>query len=350
MARFAVLDYKTNWLGEPGRAADRLSLPPGGAVGRDVAPPLRAAGAAVHRRPAPLPALAAAGYDPDTPPRRRRLPVRARDDRARTGSAAAADAPGVFGWRPPAGLVGRAHRRAGRGDAVSAVREDLDPFDARLAQAASGLLRAFNEAGVLSAADVHVARRLGALAGEDDESVLLAVALAVRAPRLGHVHVDLERDPRDGAVEAEDPVDLEALPWPDAAAWVGAVAASPLVAAADERCRRAAAAARRLAVPGPLLGRGGLGRRRPAGDAADAPAGIDGAVLQDGPGAAVRRGARRPPGAGRGRRRAAALRGRGRRPGHRQDDDGGADRRAAVRAGRAGRRAGAARGARGCRR
>ena len=37
---------------------DRVALPPRGARGRDAAPPLRAAGAAVRRRAAPLPALA----------------------------------------------------------------------------------------------------------------------------------------------------------------------------------------------------------------------------------------------------------------------------------------------------
>ena len=42
----------------PRRAADRLALPPGGARRRDAAPPLRAAGAAVLGRAAPLPALA----------------------------------------------------------------------------------------------------------------------------------------------------------------------------------------------------------------------------------------------------------------------------------------------------
>jgi exodeoxyribonuclease V alpha subunit len=121
---------------------------------------------------------------------------------------------------------------------MSALRDGLDPFDARLASGASGLLRAFNQAGVLSAADVHVARRLGALAGEDDESVLLAVALAVRGPRLGHVHVDLERIRGTVAVEADDPVDLEALPWPSPGDWVARVAASPLVAAPDARAVR----------------------------------------------------------------------------------------------------------------
>ena len=58
----------------------------------------------------------------------------------------------------------------------------LDPFDVRRAQRAPGLLQAFNDAGVLVAADVHVALRLGRLCGDDDPSVLLAAALAVRAP------------------------------------------------------------------------------------------------------------------------------------------------------------------------
>jgi exodeoxyribonuclease V alpha subunit len=105
-----------------------------------------------------------------------------------------------------------------------------DLFDARLALAASGPLREFNRAGVLSAADVHVARRLGALSGEREETVLLAVALAVRGPRLGHVLVDLATIAQTAAVDTEDPVDLEALQWPASDQWVAAVAASPLVA------------------------------------------------------------------------------------------------------------------------
>ena len=38
-----------------------------------------------------------------------------------------------------------------------------DPADRRLALGAGGLLRVFNEAGVLEAADVHVAARLSRL-------------------------------------------------------------------------------------------------------------------------------------------------------------------------------------------
>jgi exodeoxyribonuclease V alpha subunit len=122
---------------------------------------------------------------------------------------------------------------------MSAAVEQHDPYEARIAAAASGPLREFNRAGVLSAADVHVARRLGRLGTERDDTVLLAAALAVRAPRLGHVHVDLETIRDTAAVESEDPVDLEALPWPEVGPWIEAVAASPLVADAEhpDRCR-----------------------------------------------------------------------------------------------------------------
>ncbi len=89
--------------------------------------------------------------------------------------------------------------------------------------AARGVLAAFNEAGVLDAADVHVARRLGRLGGESDEAVLLAAALAVRAVRLGSVCVQLDRWRE---VTVED-VDVAALPWPDDV--LGPLRASPLV-------------------------------------------------------------------------------------------------------------------------
>ena len=64
------------------------------------------------------------------------------------------------------------------------------PYDVRLALGATGLLRVFNQAGVLTAADVHVATRL-ASCRRADETVLLAVALAVRGVRSGSVCIDL---------------------------------------------------------------------------------------------------------------------------------------------------------------
>jgi exodeoxyribonuclease V alpha subunit len=94
-----------------------------------------------------------------------------------------------------------------------------DPFDVRIALRATGLLREFNDAEVLSAADVHVAGRLGRLAGEADEEVLLALALAVRGLRGGSVCVDLAQVSR-----LEDSLD-----WPEYAGWVDKVRASPLV-------------------------------------------------------------------------------------------------------------------------
>ena len=103
-----------------------------------------------------------------------------------------------------------------------------EPFDVGLALSAGGVLRAFNAAGVLSAADVHVAQRLGQLGGEEDETVLLAAAFAARAPRLAHVCTDLATLPERVAVDTDLPIDVGALPWPER--WVDVVAASPLVA------------------------------------------------------------------------------------------------------------------------
>lgn len=81
------------------------------------------------------------------------------------------------------------------------------------------LLDAFAE--ILEPADVHVAQRLTALAGEPDASVELAVALTVRALRGGSVCVDLR--------SVAEQVELPDLPWPDPATWLAALAASPLL-------------------------------------------------------------------------------------------------------------------------
>jgi exodeoxyribonuclease V alpha subunit len=106
---------------------------------------------------------------------------------------------------------------------MSDLFEPVDAHDRDLALAATGLLATFNAAGVLTAADVHVASALGRLVGERDETVLLAVALAVRAVRHGSVCLDL------AAVPGSLP-DLD-LPWPALDGWASAVSASPLVAA-----------------------------------------------------------------------------------------------------------------------
>lgn len=114
---------------------------------------------------------------------------------------------------------------------------DLDLSDPRRALQSGGLLRVFNDAGVLSAADIHVARclaRLGSLGPErgadvDDEPLLLAVALAVRAPRLGHVCVDLATIRTTVSSDLDTPIDLQGLPWPDVPSWLEQLRASSLV-------------------------------------------------------------------------------------------------------------------------
>ncbi len=111
---------------------------------------------------------------------------------------------------------------------ASARASSGDPLDPARVLAAPEPLRAFNDAGVLAAADVHVAVRLAAFAQRWDGDVALAAALAVRAPRLGHVYVDLATIRETAAVEGEEPVDLAALPWPEPDDWLRRVAASPL--------------------------------------------------------------------------------------------------------------------------
>lgn len=100
---------------------------------------------------------------------------------------------------------------------------------------AAGTLRAFEDAGLLAPADVHVAYRLGRLAGETNERVLLAAALTVRALRLGSVCLELDRlrdlaADLDGPPDAgDDPAGLDQLPWPDPGELLAALRRSPLI-------------------------------------------------------------------------------------------------------------------------
>ena len=97
-----------------------------------------------------------------------------------------------------------------------------------IALRATGALKFFSEAGVLDVADVHVASRLGALTGETDDDVLLAVALLVRGTRHGSVVLDLADVADTVTPEAEDAPVVE-LEWPPVTEWVEACARSPLV-------------------------------------------------------------------------------------------------------------------------
>ena len=103
----------------------------------------------------------------------------------------------------------------------STLFEPTSADDRRLAQRApEGLLREANQAGAITAADVHTAVRVGRLAGEEREPVLLALALAVHAVVSGSTCLDL-----GAAVDPRVEID-----WPEPAGWLEQVQDSPLVA------------------------------------------------------------------------------------------------------------------------
>src|SRR3546814_5256853 len=80
------------------------------------------------------------------------------------------------------------------GAAMSAL-DAVDGLAAGRALGASGLLATLNAADVLDASDVHVALRAGALTGEADQELLLALAMVVRALRSGSTCLDLKTLP-----------------------------------------------------------------------------------------------------------------------------------------------------------
>jgi len=99
-------------------------------------------------------------------------------------------------------------------------------------------LRPFVEAGVLAATDVHVAGTIARVTGTTDPALVLGLAVATRAPRLGHVCADL-RTVAEHAVPVGDDGDETGgppptLPWPEPDAWIAALAASPLTRAPGE--------------------------------------------------------------------------------------------------------------------
>ena len=104
-------------------------------------------------------------------------------------------------------------------------------YEVSLALRAEGQLALFNQSGILSAADVHVARRLGRIGGESDDAVLLAIALLVRSTRHGSVVLDLSTAENTTSEDVDDDGEVRArdvpLTWPDN--WEARCAASPLI-------------------------------------------------------------------------------------------------------------------------
>jgi exodeoxyribonuclease V alpha subunit len=117
---------------------------------------------------------------------------------------------------------------------VETVLPEVDRLDVQQVRRVQGLLEQFNRAGVLGAADVHVATRLQRLGGEDDERVLLAAALVVRAVRQGSVCIEVAEVAATTAVDGLSAEEVAALPWPEPVAWVTALQASPLVASGPD--------------------------------------------------------------------------------------------------------------------
>jgi exodeoxyribonuclease V alpha subunit len=125
-------------------------------------------------------------------------------------------------------------------------------------------LRPWRDVGILSLADLHIADRLATLAGldSDQQDVVLAVALAARAPRNGHVCLDL-RTVADSARAETDVFGpdvlaarnhlLDTLPATPAAvdAWRQSIEASVLVALEGDSSDEALA--RPLVLNGYLL-------------------------------------------------------------------------------------------------
>lgn len=114
---------------------------------------------------------------------------------------------------------------------MSELFEPDGPHDHRIAAAAAadGPLRVLNLAGVLTAADVQVATRVGGLAvladgrGAEDDLALLALALCVRSVRSGSVCLDL-------ATVASSTEAPDGWTWPAHDAWCAAIDGSALVA------------------------------------------------------------------------------------------------------------------------
>src|SRR4051794_41784157 len=104
---------------------------------------------------------------------------------------------------------------------------DVDPFDARRVREAPGVLRQFNDIGVLGAAEIHVALRLSRLANDVDDLVLLAAALAVRGPRLGHVYVDPAPIRQTATGGTDEPGGLAGPSWAGPGGGGGRLAGSP---------------------------------------------------------------------------------------------------------------------------
>ncbi|MDR0836901.1 MAG: exodeoxyribonuclease V subunit alpha [Propionibacteriaceae bacterium] len=82
---------------------------------------------------------------------------------------------------------------------------------------AAGILRIFNDAGILDASDIHPAAIAARLGKETDERVILACALALRTLRSGSVCLDIHEAERARWGDGSDAE--QQLPWPEPKLW-----------------------------------------------------------------------------------------------------------------------------------
>ena len=132
---------------------------------------------------------------------------------------------GVFAWRPPGDLV------TALSDVLDGVARERDagrrdPFDARRAVGAAGLLREFNDIGVLSAADVHVAMRWPSSPARSDE---VGERSPPRSPCAARGSATCSSTwPRSATPRASSPTSRSTSrrsPWPAVGEWLGALRA-----------------------------------------------------------------------------------------------------------------------------
>lgn len=95
---------------------------------------------------------------------------------------------------------------------------------------ATTLVETFARAGVLGNTEVHFAMALHRLRPDEPDIVLLAAALAMRAPHHGHVCIEPARVAGTVVVDDGGAGVVIDLPWPDSESWSEAIEASALVA------------------------------------------------------------------------------------------------------------------------
>jgi exodeoxyribonuclease V alpha subunit len=99
------------------------------------------------------------------------------------------------------------------------------------------VLAPFVEAGVFGPSEVHLAATVARLAPGVTDEVLLALAVAARAPRTGHVCMALDEVARQ-VVPFDEDGDSPVLPWPSVEVWGAQLSESGVVSSPDESPER----------------------------------------------------------------------------------------------------------------